>query len=110
MTIRRNFILLMTEKQREEFDSRIRECGYGQSEKIAKWVNDDFGIKTSRTAVARYEKVLRETDGIYSKAGSLDAVAQLSSSGGKLGKLYQELGELEVRKMDILEQIRTITK
>ena len=110
MSPRKNFITLMSTEQRQEFDSRIRLAGYGQSEEIAKWVTEDLGITTSRTAVARYEKILRESDGVHGQGGSMNAVAHFSGSGGKLAKLYQELGELEVRKLNILEQIREMTE
>ncbi|MBY8232326.1 hypothetical protein KW535_13385 [Vibrio fluvialis] len=104
----RNFVALMTSAQKNKFEEKIRNAAYGQCSEIAAWVNEELGIKTSRTAVARYEQALRKSDGVFETGGSIGAMAKLSTVGGELAALYQELGELEYRRAELLEQIRDL--
>ncbi|MEZ8930209.1 MULTISPECIES: hypothetical protein [Vibrio] len=104
----RNFVMQLTSEQKKELDEKIRESGYGKCTQVADWVNTQLGVKTSRTAVARYEQALRKKDGVFDTGGSINAMAKLSSVGGELASLYQELGELEYRRAELLEQIRDL--
>ncbi|EGR0523015.1 DUF3486 family protein [Vibrio cholerae] len=103
----KNFVLSLPDEIREQLDNRIRKMAYGRSSDIAAWLQE-MGIKTSRTAVARYEKVLKEKDGITDAAGSLGATVKSVVPGGELAMLFQELGELEYRRAELLDQIRDL--
>lgn len=107
MTGSKNFVLSLPNEVREELDGRIRKHAYGRCTEISDWLKS-IGIKTSRSAVARYEKVLKERDGVKEAAGSLGATVRSSVPGGELASLYQELGELEFRRAELLEQIRDL--
>ncbi|MCO7023382.1 DUF3486 family protein [Vibrio paracholerae] len=103
----KNFVLSLPDEIREQLDNRIRKMAYGRSSDISAWLQE-MGIKTSRTAVARYEKVLKEKDGITDAAGSLGATVKSVVPGGELAMLFQELGELEFRRAELLDQIRDL--
>ncbi|EGQ9843159.1 DUF3486 family protein [Vibrio cholerae] len=103
----KNFVLSLPDEIREQLDNRIRKMAYGRSSDISAWLQE-MGIKTSRTAVARYEKVLKEKDGITDAAGSLGATVKSVVPGGELAMLFQELGELEYRRAELLDQIRDL--
>lgn len=103
----KNFVLSLSSEQREQLDNRIRQYAYGRSSDIAEWLQE-MGVKTSRTAVARYEKVLKEKDGIMDAAGSLSATVKSVVPGGELAALFQELGEIEYRRAELLGQIRDL--
>ncbi|EMV4498225.1 hypothetical protein AAC861_002820 [Vibrio cholerae] len=103
----KNFVLSLSDELREQLDNRIRKYAYGRSSDIAEWLQE-MNVKTSRTAVARYEKVLKEKDGVTDAAGSLGATVKSVVPGGELAALYQELGELEYRRAELLEQIRDL--
>ncbi|MDF5594975.1 DUF3486 family protein [Vibrio parahaemolyticus] len=105
----KNFVLSLTDEIREQLDNRIRKMAYGRSSDIAAWLNE-IGVKTSRTAVARYEKALREKDGITDAAGSLGATVRSVVPGGELAMLFQELGEIEFRRAELLERIRDLVE
>ncbi len=103
----KNFVLSLSGGLKEALDTKIRESAYGRSTEITAWLEEQ-GVTTSRSAVARYEKALRQFDGISDVGGSLNAVVKSSAPGGELAALYQELGELEYRRSEILEQIRDL--
>ncbi len=97
----RNFVAQMSAEQKKLFDERIRQNAYGQAIALSEWVNQEMGIKTSKTAVARYEQALRKRDGIFDAGGSINTMAKVSMAGGEFAELYQELGELEFRKAEL---------
>ncbi|NGZ68606.1 hypothetical protein G6Z92_16845 [Vibrio aestuarianus subsp. cardii] len=105
----RNFVLSISEELKEELDRRVRKAAYGSSTEIADWLCSE-GVKTSRTAVARYEQALRKKDGVSDYAGSFNATVKASRPGGELAELYQELGELEYRKAELLDRIRDLVE
>lgn len=104
----KNFVAQMSAEQKKLFDEKVRESAYGQSQMVSEWVYDELGIKTSKTAVARYEQELRKNDGIFDAGGSINTMAKVSVAGGELASLYQELGELEFRRAELLEKIRDL--
>lgn len=107
MSRARNFVLNLSNELKEQLDSMIRKEAYGNSTAIADWLQQR-GVKTSRTAVARYEQALKRKDGVLDMAGSFNATVKASVAGGELASLYQELGELEYKKSLLLERIRDL--
>lgn len=106
----RNFVLSLSGGLKETLDTKIRESAYGRSTEIADWLAKQ-GVTTSRSAVARYEQALRKFDGISDNGGSINAAVKSSvAGGGELASLYQELGELEYRRAELLEQIRNLVE
>lgn len=105
----KNFVLSLSGILKEELDTKIRESAYGRSTEIAAWLEEQ-GISTSRSAVARYEQALRKFDGISDIGGSMNAAVKSSVPGGELAALYQELGELEFRRAELLERIRDLVE
>lgn len=103
----KNFVLSLSGGLKESLDAKIREAAYGRSSEITAWLIEQ-GVATSRSAVARYEKALRKFDGISDVGGSINATVKSSVAGGELAMLYQELGELEFRRAELLEQIRDL--
>ncbi|ELI1838993.1 DUF3486 family protein [Vibrio fluvialis] len=107
MAGQRNFVLSLSGGLKEALDTKIRESAYGRSTEITAWLAEQ-GVATSRSAVARYEKALRKFDGVSDIGGSMNALVKSSVPGGELAALYQELGELEYRRAELLEQIRDL--
>ncbi|WP_457802439.1 phage protein Gp27 family protein [Vibrio cholerae] len=103
----KNFVLSLSGGLKEALDTKIRESAYGRSTEIAAWLEEQ-GVSTSRSAVARYEQALRKFDGINDIGGSMNAVVKSSVPGGELAMLFQELGELEYRRAELLDQIRDL--
>lgn len=92
-----------------ELNHRIVEASYGDTRRLADWFKSQ-GYKTSKSAMHRYIKELKERNGHSGVAGSLKLYASMTASESSLDALYKELGRLEYRKQEILERIREITE
>ncbi|MDM5132954.1 hypothetical protein OB962_18445 [Aeromonas piscicola] len=102
----RNFAQQLSPEMLQAFDDEVRKHGYGQSQLLADWLMER-GVKSSKSAVCRYEVALRERDGINAKGGSVRAiVAAQGTSLDSLHGLYRRLGELEFEREEILGMIR----
>ena len=102
----RSFVQQMEPEMLAEFESEIRRWGYGQSERLVSWLAER-GVKSSRSAVCRYEVTLRTRDGVNAMGGSHKAFASVhTSSPQTLLGLYQSLGEIEFEREQLLERIR----
>ena len=102
----RSFVQQLGLEELAEFESEIRRWGYGQSERLVDWLAGK-GIKTSRSAVSRYEVALRERDGINAMGGSIKAVIGVGNAPlDRLAGLYRRLGEIEFEREQLLERIR----
>lgn len=102
----RNFAQQLSPVMLQAFDNEVRRHGYGQSQYLANWLME-IGVKTSKSAVCRYEMALREQDGISAQGGSVKAiVATQGAAIDTLPGLYRRLGELEFERSEILGMIR----
>lgn len=102
----RNFAQQLSPEMLKAFDDEVRRHGYGQSQYLADWLMER-GVKTSKSAVCRYEVALREQDGISAQGGSVKAiVATQCGAMDTLPGLYRRLGELEFERAEILGMIR----
>lgn len=102
----RNFAQQLSPEMLKAFDDEVRRQGYGQSQYLAEWLMER-GVKTSKSAVCRYEVALREQDGINAQGGSVKAI--VATQGGSLDSLsglYRRLGELEFERNEIIGMIR----
>lgn len=101
----RSFVQLLTPDLLIEFEDKIRRWGYGQSDLLVGWLAEN-GVKSSRSAVCRYEMVLRERDGITAPGGSIRAVVTAQGASlDTLTGLYRRLGQLEYERAKLLEMI-----
>ena len=101
----RSFVQLLTPDLLMEFEDIIRRWGYGQSDMLVSWLAEN-GVKSSRSAVCRYEIALRERDGTTAQGGSIRAVVTAQGASlDTLTGLYRRLGQLEYERAKLLEMI-----
>ena len=100
------FVQMMSVDMLLEFEEEIRRLGYGQSAVVAEWLAAR-GVKSSKSAVARYELALRERDGISAPGGSLRAVVTAQGSSlDTLNGIYRRLGELDYEREMLIGMVR----
>lgn len=104
---RKSFISELPEDFFNSLNEKIRECKYGDHDRIVEWIQC-HGYKTSRSAVHRYASELKIKDGFDGVAGSFRLYANLNAKESNLELLYKELGEIEVRKQEIIDRIREL--
>lgn len=112
MAGRKSFITNLTEEHVLELHSRVRNARYGEHDGMVDWLKS-LGYTVSRSAMARYSSELKKRDGYEGTAGSFTlhtAINDAPDHDLNLANLYKELGEVEYRKVKILERIREITE
>lgn len=91
-----------------ELNQKIVDANYGDSMKLAEWFKG-LGYKVSKTAMHRYIMALKERNEHGGRVGSLRLYANMSTADNHLALLYQELGQIEFRRQEIIERIRNLT-
>lgn len=112
MAGRKSFITNLTEEHILELHSRIRDARYGEHDNMVDWLKS-LGYAASRSAMARYSGKLKKRDGYEGTAGSFTLHSAINDAPDydlNLANLYKELGEIEYRKVKILERIREIVE
>ena len=105
---RKSFISSLPKDVVLELNDVIRQHEYGDHESNVAWLKQK-GFQVSRSAMHRYTAELKARDGFDGSAGSFKLTADLMAKDSNLDLLYQELGQIEFRKQEILERIRELT-
>ncbi|WP_392434905.1 hypothetical protein ACF3VQ_09245 [Yersinia sp. HM-2024] len=110
MAGRKSFITNLTDEHIFALHTRIRNARYGEHDDMVDWLKS-LGYAVSRSAMARYSGELKRRDGYEGTAGSFtlhSAINDAPDYDMNLANLYKELGEIEYRKVGVLERIREI--
>lgn len=89
---------------RRELKRRIRRAGYGSFQQHAEWLTDQ-GFETSKSAIHRFGKALKQSD----ERHGVDAELALQR-GADLVDLWDQLNDLRDKEQALLEQIRALMK
>ena len=94
-----------------ELNARIRKHYYGDHGALAEWVKG-LGYSCSKSSMHRYSKALKENDGVKGTPNSHGVFANVGHSSEpkhRLNLMYQELGEIEVKRHELLCKIRDLS-
>ncbi|WP_049357475.1 phage protein Gp27 family protein [Haemophilus parainfluenzae] len=92
-----------------ELHKRLRKSNYSGFVELETWLRS-LGYKTSKSGIHRYAKKLKDLDGFVGKSGSFELATQIdvanaSEPNQSLTQLYQQLGQIEYQKFQILQKI-----
>ena len=93
-----------------DLHASIRGNFYGNHEQLSDWIKG-LGYSCSKSSMHRYSKALKEKNGIKGAAKSHAIFANIGQSSeptNRLALMYQELGELEVKRHELLCDIREL--
>jgi hypothetical protein len=90
--------------KRDELDKRLRDSHYGALDEHVEWARGE-GLEAHRSGMHRYCRALMEAD---SSLGDSRARARALTAWPKSSErtLLEELGRLECRKAEIIDQLQ----
>ena len=94
-----------------ELHARIRKNFYGNQKALSDWIKE-LGYSCSKSSMCRYSKALKANDGVEGTANSHALFANVGHSAEpshRLNLMHQELGELEVKRHELLCKIRELS-